>query len=136
MSYPHMTGEDARWVFDGEVTGRRCIRWYGEPPKIVTLCGSTRFRNEFAKANARETLAGNLVISVGVFGHSGDLESSESGTRAPVKVELDELHKRKIDLADEVLVVCPGGYIGESTRSEIEYAEGHGIPVRFTHEED
>ncbi len=86
--------------------------------KIITLCGSTRFKEEFLEAQKRLTLEGNIVISVGLFGHSGDEEVWHSKT----KIMLDDMHKRKIDLADEIFVVNPGGYIGSSTRSEIEYA--------------
>jgi hypothetical protein len=86
--------------------------------KIITLCGSTRFRDEFISEQKRLTLEGNIVISVGLFGHSGDEEVWSEST----KDMLDDMHKCKIDLADEILVINPGGYIGNSTRSEIEYA--------------
>jgi len=86
--------------------------------KIVTLCGSTKFKDEFMEAQKKLTLEGNIVISVGLFGHSGDNEVWAEGT----KEMLDDMHKRKIDLADEIFVVNVDGYIGNSTRSEIEYA--------------
>ena len=73
------------------------------------------------------TLEGNIVISVGLFGHSGDDEVWVEGTKAM----LDDMHKRKIDMADEIFVINVGGYIGESTRSEIAYAKSQGIGVRF-----
>ncbi|HVN59299.1 MAG TPA: hypothetical protein VMT63_13445 [Bacteroidales bacterium] len=95
--------------------------------KIITLCGSTRFRDEFIEAQKRLTLQGNIVISVGLFGHSGDEEAWTSTT----KEMLDDMHKRKIDLADEIFVINPGGYVGESTRSEIEYARGTGKGITF-----
>lgn len=108
------------------------VRDFGGPrPTIVTLCGSTRFKDQINAENARLTLAGNLVISLGVFGHV-DLPGhdwSTGGTEA--KVGLDELHRRKIDLANIVHVVNPDGYIGESTRSEIEYAEKFGKPITY-----
>jgi hypothetical protein len=85
--------------------------------KIITLCGSTRFKDEFIAEQKRLTLEGNIVISVGLFGHSGDEEVWSEDT----KIMLDDMHKRKIDLADEIFVINVGGYIGESTRSEIEY---------------
>ena len=86
--------------------------------KIITLCGSTKFKEEFIEEQKRLTLEGNIVISVGLFGHSGDDEVwSEK-----IKPMLDDMHKRKIDLADEIFVINVGGYIGSSTRSEIEYA--------------
>jgi hypothetical protein len=87
--------------------------------KIITLCGSTKFKDEFIAEQKRLTLEGNIVISVGLFGHSGDDEVWTNVT----KVMLDDMHKRKIDLADEIFVINVGGYIGASTRSEIEYAK-------------
>ncbi len=95
--------------------------------KVITLCGSTRFRDAFMEAQKRLTLEGNIVISVGLFGHSGDDEVWKPGT----KEMLDDMHKRKIDMADEIYVINVGGYIGESTRSEIEYARKTGKAVRF-----
>jgi hypothetical protein len=95
--------------------------------KIITLCGSTRFRDEFITEQKRLTLEGNIVISVGLFGHSGDNEVWSEST----KEMLDDMHKRKIDLADEIFVINPGGYIGSSTRSEIEYALKTGKAVRY-----
>lgn len=93
-------------------------------PKIVCLCGSTRFYSEFQEANLRETLAGNIVLSIGCSmksdqEHFGNLPEDELKV---IKTNLDELHKRKIDLADEILVLNVGGYIGDSTKSEIDYA--------------
>jgi len=95
--------------------------------RIITLCGSTRFRDEFAAAQKRLTLEGNIVISVGLFGHSGDNEVWDEGT----KEMLDDMHLRKIDLADEIFVINPGGYIGSSTRKEIEYAGRTNKGVRY-----
>jgi len=102
-------------------------------PKIVTLCGSTRFMEQFFNSGWDETMKGNIVLSVGVNlkmetpdgGHVGEAMGLE------VKEMLDELHKRKIDLSDEVLVLNVGGYIGESTRSEINHAIKNGVPVRY-----
>jgi hypothetical protein len=95
--------------------------------KIITLCGSTRFKDEFITEQKRLTLEGNIVISVGLFGHSGDSEVwSESA-----KEMLDDMHKRKIDLADEIFVINVGGYIGSSTRSEIEYAISTDKPISY-----
>jgi hypothetical protein len=94
---------------------------------VITLCGSTRFRDAFHEAQKRLTLEGNIVISVGLFGHSGDDEVWTPGT----KEMLDDMHKRKIDMADEIFVINVGGYIGESTRSEIEYARKNGRAVRY-----
>ena len=95
--------------------------------KVVTLCGSTRFKEEYIEAQKRLTLAGNIVISVGLFGHSGDDDVWKPG----VKEMLDDMHKRKIDMADGIFVINVGGYIGESTRSEIEYARRTGKDVAY-----
>lgn len=96
---------------------------------IVCLCGSTRFMGAFFEAGWNETLAGKIVLSVGVCKHAKNHGAEALG---PEVVEaLDELHKRKIDLADEVLVLDVDGYIGDSTRSEIEYATAKGKPIRY-----
>ena len=95
--------------------------------KVITLCGSTKFKEEYLDAQKRLTLEGNIVISVGLFGHSGDNEVWSEGTKAM----LDDMHKRKIDMADEIFVINVGGYIGDSTRSEIEYAKSTGKGVKF-----
>ena len=95
--------------------------------KVITLCGSTRFKDAFIDAQKQLTLEGNIVISVGLFGHSGDAEVWDEGT----KEMLDDMHKRKIDMADEIFVINVGGYIGPSTRSEIEYEIETGKAVRY-----
>ena len=95
--------------------------------KVITLCGSTRFKDEFLQVQKRLTLEGNIVISVGLFGHSGDNEVWTEGT----KEMLDDMHLPKIDMADEIFVVNVGGYIGSSTRNEIKYAESTGKVVRY-----
>ena len=107
--------------------------------KVITLCGSTRFKDAFLEAQKRLTLEGNIVISVGLFGHSGDSEVWEGtleDTLTRTKEMLDDMHKRKIDMADEIFVINVGDYIGSSTRSEIEYAQAHGKPVRYLEEAD
>ena len=98
--------------------------------KVITLCGSTRFKDAFLQEQKRLTLEGNIVLSVGLFGHSGDGEVWTEGTKAM----LDDMHKRKIDMADEIFVINVGGYIGESTRSEIAYAQSTGKAVRYLEE--
>ena len=95
--------------------------------KVITLCGSTRFKEQFIETQKRLTLEGYIVISVGMFGHSGDEEVWKPG----VKEMLDDMHKRKIDMADEIFVINVGGYIGESTKSEIAYAEKNGKKVNY-----
>ena len=91
--------------------------------KVITLCGSSRFKEDFERINKELTLAGNLVISLGVWGHAGDTFTEEQ------KVMLDDIHKRKIDMADAIYVINKDGYIGSSTRSEIKYAIAHGKQV-------
>ena len=95
--------------------------------KVVTLCGSTKFKDDFIREQKRLTLEGCIVISVGMFGHSGDNEVWSEG----VKEMLDDMHKRKIDMADEIFVINKDGYIGSSTKSEIEYATKTGKIVRY-----
>lgn len=95
--------------------------------KVVTLCGSTKFKEDFFEVQKKLTLQGSIVISVGLFGHSGDDEVWTEGT----KEMLDDMHKRKIDMADEIFVINKNGYIGSSTKSEIEYAKQTGKKVRY-----
>ena len=105
--------------------------------KVITLCGSTRFKDEFYKAQKELTLKGNIVISVGLFGHSGDKEVWENmseGTLRKTKEMLDDMHKRKIDMADEIFVINKNGYIGDSTKSEINYALETGKKVNYLEE--
>lgn len=84
--------------------------------KVITLCGSTKFKDEFMQIQRELTLQGNIVISVGCFGHAGDKFTDEQ------KIMLDDMHKRKIDMADAIYVINKNGYIGKSTQSEIAYA--------------
>ena len=102
--------------------------------KVITLCGSTRFKDEFMESQKRLTLEGNIVISVGLFGHAGDAEvweNMDEGTLTKTKEMLDDMHKRKIDMADEIYVINVGGYIGSSTKSGIEYAKATGKGIRY-----
>lgn len=99
--------------------------------KIITLCGSTRFKEQFLEAQKLLTLEGYIVISVGLFGHSGDDDVWKPG----VKEMLDDMHFRKIDLADEIYVINVDGYIGESTKREIAYAEETGKKVNYLYTE-
>lgn len=100
-------------------------------PKIVCLCGSTRFTEAFQTANFVETMDGHIVLTVGCDTKSDATLITHGKILPSQKAKLDELHKRKIDLADEILVLNVGGYIGQSTRSEIEYARSKGKPVRW-----
>ena len=92
-------------------------------PEIVCICGSARFMAEIRAANRDLTLNGVIVV--------GPSEADETPTPEQ-KAFLDALHLRKIDLADRVLIVNPGGYVGESTRTEIAYAQAAGKPITFT----
>jgi hypothetical protein len=101
----------------------------GEPmvtPNIVCLCGSTKFKDLFAEVNKLETMQGHIVLAPGVFGHADGIILSDE-----TKTMLDDLHFRKIDLADEVVIVSVDGYTGESTKQEIAYAKKVGKPVRW-----
>lgn len=94
--------------------------------KVITLCGSTKFKDEFNKVNKKLTLKGNIVISVGVFAHSDNIVLSSN-----TKEMLDEIHKKKIDMADEIFVINKNGYIGRSTKSEIDYAVENNKTVKY-----
>jgi hypothetical protein len=100
------------------------------PPIVVCLCGSTRFYEAFQKANYEETMAGKIVLSVGFYPHATQHTESE-GCTPEQKIALDVLHKQKIDLAHEVLILNVGGYIGESTRSELDHAIAAGKVIRY-----
>lgn len=102
--------------------------------KVITLCGSTRFKDAFMREQKRLTLEGNIVISVGLFGHSGDEEVWENmgeEVLTKTKITLDDMHKRKIDMADEIFVINENGYIGKSTKSEIAYARETGKVITY-----
>lgn len=105
--------------------------------KVITLCGSTKFKDEFIKVQRKLTLDGNIVISLSLFGHSGDSEvweNMDEGTSTKTKKMLDEMHRRKIDMSDEIFVINVGGYIGDSTKNEIEYAKRKGKIVKYLEE--
>lgn len=91
---------------------------------IITLCGSTRFKDEFEKVNEKLTLEGNIILAPGVFGHSNAVEPSPE-----IKTRLDELHKEKIAMSDAIYVINKDGYIGESTRGEIAFAKKLGKKI-------
>jgi hypothetical protein len=104
-----------------------------ERPEIVCLCGSIRFAEEMRAANRDLTFAGVIVVAPGEAGDSDEGAGEGAGeVTAEQKTALDALHLAKIDLADRVLVVNPGGYVGESTSREIAYARAAGKPVSFT----
>lgn len=93
----------------------------------LTLCGSTRFKDEFELWNKRLTLAGFLVYSVSGFGHGGDSFTDEE------KARLDKVHLAKIDASHAIVVINPGGYIGDSTRREIAHARAAGKRVYYAY---
>lgn len=107
-----------------------------EPRKVIVLCGSSRFPAAFELANMHLSLQGHIVVGLACYGHADKPEgskflTSDAAVDDPTKKKLDELHFRKIDLADEICVINVGGYIGASTRNEIEYARKHGKRVRY-----
>lgn len=104
-------------------------------PTVVVLCGSTRFYDAFQQANYEQTMAGRIVLSVGFYPHAKAVHGHGEGVGhdSEEKAALDQLHLRKIDMADEVLVLNVDGYVGQSTRREIEYAYRVGKPVSWLH---
>lgn len=96
---------------------------------VITLCGSSRFKNEFIKLNEEFTLQGFVVISLGLFGHAD--KKYENILTPEKKLLLDDIHKQKIDMADIVFIVNVNNYIGESTRNEIEYAESLNKTIKY-----
>jgi hypothetical protein len=126
MSYPH-TSADCGEHHD-------LIRDFGDTrPAITVLCGSTRFGEAFRDANLRLTLAGEIVLSIGcdMKSDAALFDGLEPAALDAIKANLDRLHKRKIDLADRVFILNVDGYIGDSTRSEIEYARMVGKPIDY-----
>ncbi len=97
--------------------------------KVITLCGSTKFKDKFIKAQKELTLKGNIVLTVGFF-ESVDSEYNTIITE-DVKIMLDDMHKRRIDMSDEIFVINKDGYIGSSTKSEIEYAKKIGKKINY-----
>lgn len=109
------------------------VSFGGRRPPIVCLCGSTRFYDQFQELNYRLTMAGEIVLSVGFYPHAKAKHGHGEGVGhdSAEKARLDELHLRKIDLADYVLVLNVGGYVGESTQREVDYATRLGKPVVY-----
>ena len=94
--------------------------------KVITLCGSTMFKDDFLRQQKRLTLEGNIVLSVGFF------EITEDDKLDDDKLKLiKDIHMKKIDMADEIFVINKGGYIGQSTKSEIDYALKNGKIVNY-----
>lgn len=102
-----------------------------ELAEVVTICGSSKFKTEILAEVARLTTEGKLVISLGLFGHHDLPDYNWDTDASDLKTMLDALHRQKIDMADSVHVVNPGGYYGESTAREVAYAESLGKPVTW-----
>ena len=100
--------------------------------EIVTLCGSTKFKEDFIKAQEELTLSGKIVISVGLFGHADN--KFNTVITEETKEMLDDMHKRKIDISDSIFVINKNNYIGKSTLSEIKYALQTGKPVKYMYQ--
>lgn len=96
---------------------------------VITLCGSTRFKEDFIRVQRELTLKGYVVISVGLFGHADG--EYQTVLTEEVKEMLDDMHLQKIDMAEAIYVINPGGYIGSSTRKEIEYAKAQEKQVQY-----
>ena len=99
--------------------------------KVITLCGSTTFEADFAEVNQRLTMEGCVVISLGMFSPPDLPDYDWAADSSDLEAQLGDVHFQKIRMADEVYIVDPGGYVGESTRREIAYAESLGKPVRY-----
>jgi hypothetical protein len=124
MGYPHYSSECA--------DRHDVVRDFAGPrPTITVLCGSTRFSDAFREANLRLTVAGHIVLSIGCDMKADHELWADPAEAAEIKLRLDDLHRRKIELADEVLVLNVDGYIGDSTRAEIAHAEQLGRPVAY-----
>lgn len=108
------------------------VQYPSDRPTVVCLCGSTRFWDELAETNLRETAAGHIVLAPGCDMKKPHPLWSDPQRAEELKQQLDDLHRWKIRAADEVLVVNPGGYVGDSTRAEIAFARELGRPIRYT----
>lgn len=97
---------------------------------IITLCGSTKFKKAYEFFNAYHTMKGSLVFSVALFFHDHNVMLSDTQ-----KLHLDRIHFGKILASDEIYVLDEGGYIGESTRAEIEWATLNLIPIKYMSED-
>jgi hypothetical protein len=106
------------------------VYFYGPRPKIVCLCGSTRFVHEFNAQRQRLMRAGCIVLGIDITAPQTQGDDPQHCDPA-LKAGMDELHRRQLDLCDEAFILNVGGYIGESTRDEIDYAERTGKPVRY-----
>ena len=96
---------------------------------IITLCGSTKFKNEYLEVQKQLTLQGHIVLSVGLFSQADNIELTRED-----KIRLDNLHKQKINMSDAIFVINKDGYIGESTYGEIDWADRMKKQVYFLEE--
>lgn len=128
------TGKEPEWVCHGCIKERlgKLEAIEKAKPRIICLCGSTRFVGEMAVKAWELEKRGIIVLSPHLLPqwYAGVKEHHQAEAEGVAHV-LDELHLRKIDLADEVLVMNVNGYIGQRTSVEIHYAETHSKPVRF-----
>ena len=129
---PSVAGRDEREP-DGIPEDVSVTTGAGERPRVVCLCGSTRFLDAFDAASVAETLAGRIVLNIASTRTDDDelFAGLDDAERAAAIERLGALHFAKIDLADEILVLNVGGYIGASTRAEIDYAHRTGTLVRY-----
>lgn len=112
---------------------KRFLRKIKMKPKIICLCGSTRFTEQMLIKQWELTKQGFIVLSWCALPDSyfkGD-DKHHIGDQEGVKEIVDEVHFRKIDLADEVFILNVDGYIGESTQNELDYAKKEGKIIRF-----
>ena len=94
--------------------------------KIIALCGSIKFKEKFIKVQEKLTLENNIVLTPNFFN-----TIKKEDIKEETKEMLDKMHKQKIDISDEILVINVGGYIGENTRNEIEYAKIKGKKISY-----
>ena len=130
----NLSKEELNELLDKRVTLQKVLEMFNKSKKyeIITLCGSTKFKDEFIKAQEELTLQGKIVISVGLFGHADNKYGNE--ITEEIKTMLDDIHKRKIDLSDAIYVINKNGYIGSSTKSEIEYALRNNKKIYYLEE--
>lgn len=123
----------ASWQGERTMPGCGPLHFASHGRKVITLCGSVKFWDEYREWNAKLTLEGNIILSCGISMKEGfeDLLCDLPLPLDDVKADLDAIHLCKIDMSDEIFVLNVGGYIGDSTRREIEYALSHGKRVKY-----